>query len=352
MKKILTLSTIAALSLGLTPTAMANWDFLNRSEFHVAGVLSKPSNNGLETGSLGMAPIPTAVVRFSPAVNLLDLEPSAAWNYALGYSYTLCGTTNKFFMDYEHFHAHDGLAGQVNDGLLLDASLVARVDMSQDMFRFGFSHQEAYDCNVWLETSVFFEFDRLLQKYSNLLYNPSALYSTTGGGVERTLVNGVPVLLDNKLNGFGPGVGFKLSGAPIVNCPQFKLFGGIMASLLYARQYGYYYRDLAIAEVNPAPPPPAIINVTPLIIDPDTNVALVTKLDIDVGIDYRQKFCVDNAKMMFGLTVGLRYVNMINALKYSNRINFSNVQPLSNYDPVDWGRAGPYIQFRLGGADA
>ena len=116
MKKMLSLSTLVALSLCVATQAFAAWDFFDRAEVHVAGVYSKPSNNGLEVGSVPRNPSNALLVAILDAngypgsllnnltdQNLLALQPGFKWNYAVGMSYLFCGSQTRMFFDYEYF---------------------------------------------------------------------------------------------------------------------------------------------------------------------------------------------------------------------------------------------------------
>lgn len=362
MKKLLSLTALAVLSAGMVTPAMADWDIFERGEVHVAGLYMKPSNNGLEVGSTQISGAPISIPGgVTPPLNnlltsvfdedIVSLEPRFRWNYALGFSYLFCGTQTRMFFDYEYFQDHASISGAgVSNGFLFEmGDLYSRVDVKHNMFRTGLSRLVPVGPQFSVDLSAFFEYNRLYQKtIENDLNSTTLLAQIVGTNVSfDSYVSSL-----NKMHGFGPGVGFKILGAPNACCPQFKLFGGIMASILWADQSGDFEQDIIAFIPNGSASPPTITAEIPFMIQPHGGKALVSKFDIDLGIDYSHKVCVDSAKMLLGVTVGVRYVNLINALKYTNYTALPILNQSSNFQPVDWGRAGPYIQFKLGGAES
>ena len=191
----------------------------------------------------------------------------------------------------------------MNQGILqVNAQLFSRVDEAQNMFRAGIQHYLRFGPQFMLDLAVFFEYDRLIQQVLNTEFNGTNLIDVIS---QTAMVDLDSVFFSsNKMHGFGPGIGFKILGAPLASCPQWKLFGGLMASLLYAYQQGNQEHDL-IAELSNSSSSmiPNGVLTLPLTLQAQTGRSLVSKFDIDVGVDYSQKFCVDNAKMLLGFTV-------------------------------------------------
>ena len=95
--------------------------------------------------------------------------------------------------------------------------------------------------------------------------------------------------------------------------------------------------------------------------DSENTKSLIGKYDINLGVDYLRTYRVNCCPIKTGITLGVRYMNIVNAFKMGNTVGQSfNVAAtqdgVANFPvfgvPTDWGRVGPYLRFSVGGADA
>jgi len=151
---------------------------------------------------------------------------------------------------------------------------------------------------------------------------------------------------ENTLRGVGPGIGAMGRAYPIHGCPQWSVFAGLMTSVLYGR---HQFTEIFFSSNSG----------NFYIYNPEESKALVGKLDIQFGLNYHHSLRHEMHGMKWDITLGMRYMNMFNALKNGNTAwqpnangNGGNIQNFSaNLGPAqDWGRYGPFLKFMIGGA--
>jgi len=339
MKKLLALTLGTAFTATVATPVLAE-NFLDYTGVYAAATYTTPSNNGLSMGDMiTQVPAAGAIDTFNRA---LFVQPGFSWDYNVGINYHFPHTHTRAFLDYDNFQDNkERQANGVRDlgafpaaaGPTTNAS--ARVEQHMDEWRLGLTHYLHFGSRFFVDFSAYVEYDRVLQAFYE--------HNTGGapiGGVTTTAFRET----DNSFDGWGPGVGFRITGIPYAPCPNFSLFAGAMTTLLYTKdkfhEYEYFNAELFYAY------------------SPENSRSILGKLDIDFGIDYRNVLHMNNTKLRSGVTLGVRYMNIFNAFKNGN--TYFNPFPTAAAGgfaantgyPNDFGRVGPYLQFRIGGMHA
>jgi len=261
------------------------------------------------------------------------VHPQAQWDWGVGLTYHVPGTLTRAFFHYDHFNdgsnteSSGGLSGlglNVNNPGTFATSTVK--DRSQE-YTLGLDRRIEVGPRFYLDTGAFIEWDKVHR-------NNRQVHSETGA-ISTLDVN-------NKITGFGPGVGVKGHATPFSNYNGFGIFASALTTLLYAKN-SY---DWTLVEAG---------GISAL--DPEGTHSIVNKVDISLGLDYNCPLrMASRSKMQLGVTLGARYVNYINAFKNGNAM--TSPQAVASTDRFqldasagaeDWGRVGPFLQVRIGG---
>ncbi len=363
MKKALkvTFGTMLAASMVAPAYATGN-DFLNHSAVYVEGTYYRPSNNGLSVGDQLVAPSITAGQFGAP---ILDgwrradfLNPENTYDYALGYSYHIPRSPTRVFLRYEHFDDDTAIGGvdavdfrnigtepgypnYPNVGPVGGTMENAKLHESLSEFKVGLSRELQFTPKFGVELLGFLENDRLSVSLSESMFG--TIYTST---VPQDLSRDT----DGKMTGFGPGIGAVGKIYPFSRCPQWAFFAGGTTTLLYANneyQQSYYQTQAGVSGGG-------VVNPVFYVYDPEDSHSLVGKVDISFGVNYHYRFMHDVYGAVFDLTLGLRYMNIINAMKNGDTAYnpfIANFAANTGW-PQDWGLFGPFLRFRLGGRDA
>ncbi|MBS0289932.1 MAG: hypothetical protein JSS07_07875 [Proteobacteria bacterium] len=317
--------------------------------FALEGALTytKPSNNGLSVGDLEFAN--------SGILNIFDggfqhvfLDPDNEFDYALGLTYHLLNSDTRFFIYYDHYVINEE-QGNINirnlgmDPFFQDTVGFAGVRESAYEFSIGIIHDIHFD-RLCLQLHGFLENDKVAQTLEETLNQARVpIGEEFFSGTHRARTT------ENVMHGFGPGIGMFARVYPFRCYPQWDFFAGAKTTLLYAN-HGY---SQALIGSTPT------LNDNFYLYEPEKTVSLVGKLDIQFGINYHYAFKYDMNGMQWDLTLGMRYMNMFNALKNGNAAYnphadddnemFPNFPANLGYSQ-DWGRWGPFLKFKMGGA--
>ncbi len=340
MKKAARITFGAIIAASMVAPQLANaHDPLNPFAVYVEANYTKPSNNGLSVGDLLLSPSPG---NFDGGRRHVFLNPKNKYDYSAGATYRFAHSHTRLFLDYDHYDNHNeqGNIDLRNDGLQppLTTYGFARVDINAYEFRVGAIHDLHFD-RYCLDLYAFLENVKLTE----------AIYETAvqtnvpppdGGDTEP--------YSENKMHAFGPGVGAYGRVYPFRHCPQWNLFAGMMTSLLYGQhQYHESYNNS---------------NGAFYFYDPEETKAIIAKLDIQFGLNYHHALRREMHGMKWDISLGMRYMNMFNALKNGNtawqpdaRLQgngaFAPAAFAANLGPArDWGRYGPFLRFKIGGA--
>lgn len=331
-----TFGTVVAVSMMAAATASAHeGDIAHRSAVYVSANNTKSTNNGLSVGEQLFVP-PVGVLDNSSNHKFLD--PESSWDWGVGFSYHIPHSQTRFFMHYDHYNDNNSNDDEVlvvrNFGDI--SPEVAGVQHRADEFRIGFNHMFRSTPRFSFNLGAFFEYDKVSRNINEI---------AADGGV----VIGRDTY--NQVKGWGPGVGVMTRATPSICHPSWGIFVGANTSMIYAENK---YRQQAITNV-------AIPSTLVYSYNPDESHSLVGKLDISFGIDYARILCSDMGKVMFDVALGMRYMNMFNVFKNGNTAWSTSVYNATGFQPDfatylggsnDWGRMGPFIKFKIGGANA
>lgn len=348
MKKALKITFGAILAVGMTAPAFAHArhhhydEVLDHTAVWVAGTYTKTSNNGLSVGDQLFAPDVSAN-NFDGGRRATFLEPGYEWDYMVGGRYHIPRSNGTVYINYDHWNADDsrGDTNLVNIGLnpglpILPANVTvseARVDQSFNEFRLGYAHALHFSDRFCLDLGLFFEYDRVKRDLHEEIRQSTDFHSRD---------------TQNKVRGYGPGIGAKGRLYMFRNVPCWSVFAGINHALLYAREDfdQVYYRGPDFAYQY----------------SPEQSKSIVGKMDIDFGIEYARP-CGFGGTML-DIALGFRMMNMYNGFKNGNTawnppigdnpaggvaLGIDNFAANTG-KPEDIGRWGPYIKFTLGGA--
>lgn len=344
MKNVTRLSLLVLAMSAIAPVANSHMPYQQFAGW-VTGSYYKPSNNGLSVGDLLFANAPGN--NFDGGHREVFLNPSNDYDYALGFSYRFPHTNTRLFISYDHYdndiddHVEFnlrsfGFAPGVVDPVLgediIQTQAVIVYDLSSSEFRAGAIHDLRFGDRFRLDLLAFLEYSRVRQTLDETIIPTFVVEEEVNAP-----------LTENKFEGFGPGVGFmtRWSG----HCPEWHVFAGGNTTLLYS---SHHY-----TQTN-------IVNDTNFYIyEPETSHSVVGKIDIEFGINYHHALKYELHGMQWDISLGMRYLNLFNALKNGNTAFNPNAgannNVVANFAPnlgpaQDWGRYGPFLRFKLGGA--
>jgi hypothetical protein len=258
----------------------------------------------------------------------------------------------RAFFHYDHYNPKVDGKGDIdvrNIGLAPTTATptqtagVASVRVDSHEFRVGAVHDLHFGDHFCLDLLAFFEYDKLKQNVMETNSQTSAVLAGT------TTFNARES--ENKIRGFGPGVGFMTRW--YAHNPHWHIFAGANTTLIAAEND--YHTDWAGTTI----PVGAAVATGFYDYEPERSHSLVGKLDINFGIDYRCAFRHELHGFAWDIALGMRYMNMFNAFKNGNTAwnpnggvngafpgNFA-----ANLGPAqDWGRYGPFLKLKIGGA--
>lgn len=353
MKKALKVTFGTLLAAGVVTTGSAyDRDFFHHLAVHVNGTYSQATDNGTSYGDVLLAN-PAATT--DGGRRTLFIRPQHDVDWGAGFTYHVPRTHTRLFFHYDHFDDGQNSAGAANVRNLGFApgqavnhevtSATANVRDHSQEFTLGLDRRIHFGPRYNVHTAAFFEWDRL----KRTMFEQNAAFNFVPvGAVNRLPLQVATRETENKLHGFGPGIGFKFVGQPLCNY-NFGLFASFASSLLYVHNK---YRVFALEQFREG-------DVT-YFYNPEKTSSIISKLDISFGAEYKRLLHIDAGKLEAGISLGMRYVNFINAFKNGN-VYYNpqfNTPPVNNVSGIaanlghseDWGRLGPFLQFRVGGA--
>lgn len=335
MKKALQVTFGAVMAIGIVGAVSAHDATIARTAVLVTGTYSKITNDGLTYGDVLLAP---STVGGDGYQRHVFVDPDWEFDFGVGLTHRFCGSNTRFFAYWDRFRAEDDAAtsGVRNLGLQPNpngtefTNGLMQVETKSDELRLGLSRGLSFGHHFSLDLGGFFEWDKIARTAEE--------YQTQAGSPDRFRST------ENEVQGFGPGVAVMARAFPSHDYRHFSVFMGAMTTLLYVNnEFDQYFYDGSqlLAQYQP-----------------DDSKSVVGKLDISFGIDYCSRIHTDSTGMSLGVSLGMRYMNMFNAFKNGN-VAYTNgpdvtVPGLPVYlgGSNDFGRIGPFLQVRLGGADA
>ncbi|MBS0289931.1 MAG: hypothetical protein JSS07_07870 [Proteobacteria bacterium] len=339
MKKTLkvTFGTMLAVSSVVPAIVTAHEHFAEHLAIWADVTYTEASNNGLSVGDLVFAN--TIANDFDGGHRHIFLNPDHEFDYALGISYRLPYSHSHLFMSYDHFNDDIDNEGEVNIRNLGLAPLpqtqgIASYEVHSQEFRFGVTHNLGFGDRFCLDLLAFLEYDKLRQTVSEIA-------TQVDDGELRVHARET----ENKVKGFGPGVGF--NSRWYAYNPHWHIFAGASTILLAADND---YSQSFLGGDN---------DIDFYAYQPEGSDSLVGKIDINFGINYHCAFSYAMCGYQWDLTLGMRYMNMFNVFKNGNTAFNPNAgddnDVASDFAanlgfPQDWGRWGPFLRFKIGGA--
>lgn len=329
-----TLGTMLVASLAATAAQANPW---NRMAVTGTVTYTEASNNGASFGDL-----PTTAGGGEGGRRAFFIEPETQFDYGLGLSYRMGGSNpspdTRLYLDYDHFRDSKDrqAAGLRNLGFAAAGANDANGDLRHraHQFRAGVTQTLHFGPKLDVALNGFVDYTKLERKMEEVIRQAANVRARS---------------TENELRGFGPGFGAMARGTPLNTCPEFGVFGGMNATLLYSDEE---FAQSAFESVGGAP-----VNVI-YQFNPEDSRSIVAKLDAELGVDYRRVINSDMARVLFHAALGVRYMNAVNAFKNGNTAwNPNDATGANNFarwtgPAQDFGRMGPFLRFTLGGADA
>jgi hypothetical protein len=341
MKKALQITFGAVMALSIVGQVEAHDATLGRTALLITGTYSKTTNDGLSYGDILLAP---PVIAGSDSFRRhVFIDPDWEFDYGVGITHRFCGSNTRLFAYYDHFRGDDeaGTSGVRNlgipanpgvNGAVTNGSM--NVETKSDEFRLGLSRGLNFGHHFSLDLGGFFEWDKIERNSEEFQSQPGAInrFRST----------------ENEIKGFGPGVAVMARAFPSHDYCHFSVFMGASTTLLYATN-----------EFDQS-----LFEGTDLFYQyqPDDSKSVLGKFDISFGVDYCNRIRTDCNGMTVGMTLGVRYLNIVNAFKngntaYNNAIQQNDGTNFQGFaantgSTNDFGRIGPFLQFRIGGAGA
>lgn len=332
MKKALKVTFGTMLAASMVSTAFAHEQAFNHFAVWGAATYTKPTNNSVSVGDLLVA----SGGALDGARRHAFIEPENQFDYAFGITYRFPHHHTRLFFSYDHYDNREE-SGDINirnlgfepaQGGVVSTAGLANVDMNNHELRGGAIHDLHFGDHFCLDLLAFLEYDKLRHTVNEFVQaNPNFFVHTRE--------------TEQKFRGFGPGIGAVTRW--YVVSPQYHVFAGINTSLLYGiNNYNQTFNTENVANFY--------------IYQPDDSKSLVQKLDINFGLNYHCAFKHEMHGAAFDIALGMRYMNMINVLKHGN-VAYNNLHATDNAGwPAnigmrdDWGRWGPFLKFKIGGA--
>lgn len=339
MKKALQVTFGAVMALSIVGAVQAHDATIGRTALLLTGTYSKVTNDGLSYGDLLLAPSNTPATPGDGFRRSTMIDPDWEYDFGIGLTHRFACSNTRLFVYYDHFRGDDNAAtpGVRNLGLVPGAITNGSMDVetSSDELRVGLSRGLNFGHHFSLDLGGFFEWDKIernTEERNSLVGSPNRFRST-----------------ENEIQGFGPGVAVMARAFPSHDYRHFSVFMGAMTTLLYVNNefdQNFQIGDTLFAHYQP-----------------DDSKSMVGKLDISFGIDYCSRIHTDHTGLAVGMSLGMRYMNIFNAFKNGNSMYNSAIQqgvvngalvgtPAYTGGSNDFGRIGPFIQFRVGGAES
>ena len=334
MKKAfkVTFGALLAVSMAAPIAAVAHDPIANHLAVWGDLTYMRPSNNGLSVGDFGTLPFPA---NSDGAHNHWFVAPDNEFDFALGVSYRLPHTHNRVFFSYNRFGADEDRQGDVNIrnlGLAPAAGQptqgIVEYDIKSHEYRLGLIHDLHLGDRFCLDILAFLEYDRLKQNFNEGISN----FNLTDVRARET---------ENKIVGFGPGVGFMSHW--YARNPHWQLFAGVNSTLL--RTENHFHQQFSHL----------VGGADYYIYEPEETDSLVAKFDIEFGLNYNCSFKHELHGIKWDVALGMKYMNMVNVFKNGNTayqplsFNGGDVRPVYLGAAQDWGNYGPFLRFKIGG---
>jgi hypothetical protein len=318
---------------------------------------TQSSNNGLSVGDLLVA---TSSNNFDGERRAVFLDPDYEGGFNLGLSYHIPHSRTRLYVNYDHFKDDQendtdgirnlGFAPGITFSPIGGTRTVtategyARAEHRSREFQIGFGHNVPFSQGFYLDLLGYFEYDNVHRTIGE------SISIATTAGINQVLGQANPDAIrytENRVNGWGPGIGAIAHMVPYSRYANMGIFVGVKTALL--RVDNDFFQEYLNAPQG-----------TFYTYDPEESHSIIGKLDISFGVDYSCGVRTHAVgPLYFDASLGMRYMNMFNVFKNGNAefnpIISGAILPLfaanTGY-PNDWGRVGPFLQFSIGGPSA
>ncbi len=330
--RIATLGATFIATMAVTQVTQAH-DIYSPIAVYIEANYTKPSNNELSVGDFLFATSPG--LNFDGGHSHTFIEPKNEYDFAAGLTYRFANSNTRLFLDYDHFDTDEEKADiDLRNICYLpppDTFGFARLEVHAYEFRVGAMH--ALNFNRFnLDLLAFFENVKLTQ----------TLFGSIVQEEEYSVFSS-----ENNTRGFGPGIGVNARHYPCWMWRHWNLFAGLRASLLQSQYHftSFYEADDAKGGIYSY--------------DAEGTESIVGKLDVEFGINYHTAFKHEMHGIKSDISLGFRFMNMFGALKNGNMAfnpnGGANATVMQDFTPNqgpanDWGRFGPFLRFKIGGA--
>lgn len=278
------------------------------------------------------------------------VEPDHEFDYSASLSYRIDGHNTRVFFAYDHFKDDEsrfisgsGVAAlnqqAPNNGNVLEAE--SNVQHKERDFKIGLRHT--------LNFGPKFETDLAGGLEWNKVQRTQDIQARFYVGAVRN-VRSLEVF--NESEGWGPfveGTGRAYPWGDANRCWSFWMRGGF--ALLYA-DHTTTITSLQSQGGGVA----TFLNGNSLI--PEDTKSILVKVEADMGVEWNRVMRADFNDLMLGIKLGVRYHNTASAFKNTNTLLFTgaagglNRQQDVDTRDNDFGRMGPFLEFKLGGANS
>lgn len=329
MKRALKFSLAALAAAAVAAPAQAS--VIDKLAVKAAATYTEASGN-----SLNFANVLVAGVAGNGVWRPVFVEPDHEWDYSLGLSYRIAGHNTRFFVDYDHFRGEETreiggngvqALGQANAA---GTVVTSAVEHKERDFKVGFVHTLHFGPKFETDLSGAIEYAKMQRTVDN--------QHRVGVAVQYQEIF-------NETEGWGPfmaATGRVYPWGDQNRCWSFWARAGV--GLLYSdHTFTHRLQDNAI---------PPVFNDSSM--NPEDTKSIVTRVEADLGVEWNRVMRADFSDLQLGVRLGVRYHNVNNAFKNGNLLQIPAANALVNINssPDDYGRMGPFLEFKIGGANA
>jgi Legionella pneumophila major outer membrane protein precursor len=332
--------TLSALAAAVVAAPAMAGNTLDNSALYVAGTFTEASGNGLHITDLN-----TANDAGGSSWRPVMLDPDHEFDFYVGFSYRLADTNTRFFIEYDHFKGDESRevvgAAALSAGVPVNIAPVttANVEHKERDFKFGLRHTLDFGPKFETVLGAGLEYSKVQRTFTtqSLWTGPNSRFRE----------------MFDETEGWGPFVEAKGRAYPWGNeSRNWSFWARGAVALLYSDHTGRFeMREPGVGI------PQLTNNYT---FTPEDTKSIITRVEADLGLEWNRVMRADFNDLLLGVKLGVRYHNMMNAFKNGN---LNQVVATSseggagltgdlNTSPNDYGRMGPFLEFKIGGSNA
>ncbi len=327
----LSLAALAAASI-VAPVQAASWD---KVAVKIAGTYTEATGNGLHFAEVLSAPT-AAAGQWRP----VNVQPDHTWDYSAGLSFRLAGNDTRLFFEYDHFKDDESriISGVgvsalgVNAGAVLVTTVSSTVEHKERDFRFGLVHTLHFGPKFDVDVAGALEYAKMQRRQNTQARDAAGLVHAS-----ETF---------NEAEGFGPNMSATGRVYPWGDHNRdWNFYAKAGVALLYSDITATHQQRIISAN------PVAFVGGTSF--NPEDSKSILTRVEADLGVEWTRVMRADFSDLSMGVKLGIKYQNTTNAFKNGDLFQAgpSGLGGI-NTSPDDFGRMGPFLEFKLGGANA